>query len=80
LTLAIRSLFLMQARPPGDPDVLAAAEEAAAATEGTGESWWSTLARSLQGRRVPPTARTAEFPKKAAGSGITGPAGWVSGR
>ncbi len=47
LTLAIRSLFLMQARPPGDPDVLAAAEEAAAAAEGTGESWWSTLARSL---------------------------------
>ncbi|WP_406016369.1 ATP-binding protein [Streptomyces sp. NBC_00984] len=47
LTLAIRSLFLMQARPPGDPDVLAAAEEAAAAVEGAGQSWWSTLARSL---------------------------------
>ncbi|WP_406500069.1 AAA family ATPase [Streptomyces sp. NBC_00846] len=46
-TLAIRSLFLMQARPPGDPDVLAAAEEAATAPEGTGESWWSTLVRSL---------------------------------
>lgn len=46
-TLAIRSLFLIQARPPGDPETLPAAEEAAAAMEGTGESWWSTLARSL---------------------------------
>ncbi|MFE7044075.1 LuxR family transcriptional regulator, partial [Streptomyces atratus] len=46
-TLAVRALFLGQARPPGDPDVLAAAEEATAAVEGTAESWWSTLSRSL---------------------------------
>ncbi|WP_323375363.1 AAA family ATPase [Streptomyces alkaliterrae] len=46
-TLAIRALFLGQARPPGDPEVLAAAEEAAAAVEGSSDSWWSTLARSL---------------------------------
>ncbi|WP_308315922.1 helix-turn-helix transcriptional regulator [Streptomyces sp. CC228A] len=47
LTLAIRALVLGQARPPGDPDVLAAAEEAAAAVEGAADSWWSTLARAL---------------------------------
>ncbi|MFI2433038.1 AAA family ATPase [Streptomyces sp. NPDC018693] len=46
-TLAVRALFLGQARPPGDPDVLAAAEEATAAVEGAAESWWSTLSRSL---------------------------------
>ncbi|WP_175408268.1 helix-turn-helix transcriptional regulator [Streptomyces sp. TRM64462] len=46
-TLAVRALVLQQARPPGDPAVLAAAEEAAAAVEGTGRSWWSTLSRSL---------------------------------
>ncbi|MFG3498876.1 AAA family ATPase [Streptomyces sp. NPDC047928] len=46
-TLAVRALFLQQGSPPGDPGVLAAAEEATAAVEGTGRSWWSTLSRSL---------------------------------
>ncbi|MEW2634477.1 AAA family ATPase [Streptomyces sp. NPDC048389] len=46
-TLAVRALFLQQARPPGDPTVLTAAEEATAAVDGTGRSWWSTLSRSL---------------------------------
>lgn len=45
-TLAVRSLVMMYALPPGDPAVLASAEEAAAEA-GSGGSWWSTLARSL---------------------------------
>ncbi|WP_055550246.1 helix-turn-helix transcriptional regulator [Streptomyces kanamyceticus] len=40
----IRAMVLMQARPPGDPEVLAAAEEAAA-TVGALDGWWATLAR-----------------------------------
>ncbi|MFE0177719.1 AAA family ATPase [Streptomyces sp. NPDC059002] len=43
---AVRAMILMQARPPGDPEVLAAAEEAAA-TVGTVEGWWATLSRCL---------------------------------
>ncbi|WP_236719228.1 helix-turn-helix transcriptional regulator [Wenjunlia vitaminophila] len=45
-TRAIRSLVLMHARAPGDPEVLAAAEEAAA-NVGAVDGWWATLARSL---------------------------------
>ncbi|WP_323379513.1 helix-turn-helix transcriptional regulator, partial [Streptomyces durbertensis] len=48
-TLALRALFLGQARPPGHPEVLEDAEEAAAAVQGSSDSWWSTLARSLLG-------------------------------
>ncbi|WP_405605270.1 AAA family ATPase [Streptomyces sp. NBC_01410] len=45
-TLALRSQILLQARPPGDPDARAAAEEAVAAA-GTSDSWWASLARSM---------------------------------
>jgi DNA-binding CsgD family transcriptional regulator/tetratricopeptide (TPR) repeat protein len=44
-TLAIRSLFLVQARPPGNTNVVAAAEEAVASLDGTADNWWSTVAR-----------------------------------
>ncbi|MFJ2768125.1 AAA family ATPase [Streptomyces sp. NPDC087300] len=44
LARAIRAMILMQARPFGDPEVLAAAEEAAA-TVGTLDGWWATLSR-----------------------------------
>ncbi|MFE7115372.1 LuxR family transcriptional regulator, partial [Streptomyces sp. NPDC057654] len=50
-TRAIRSMILMHARPPGDPDVLAAAEEAVA-TVGTVDGWWATLARCMSAYAV----------------------------
>ncbi|WP_436849107.1 AAA family ATPase [Streptomyces atriruber] len=43
---AVRAMILMQARPAGDPGVLAAAEEAAA-TVGAVDGWWATVARCL---------------------------------
>ncbi|MFG3254299.1 AAA family ATPase [Streptomyces sp. NPDC048172] len=53
-TRAIRSMILMQSRPPGDPEVRAAAEEAVATVEGEGGfeaghegGWWTTLARCM---------------------------------
>lgn len=46
MSRAVRALILMQTRPAGDPDVLAAAEEAAA-TVGAVEGWWATVSRSL---------------------------------
>ncbi|MEV8628731.1 AAA family ATPase [Streptomyces sp. NPDC051079] len=49
---AIRATILLQARPLGDPEALAAAEEAAA-TVGTAGGWWGTLARSLLAHAVP---------------------------
>lgn len=45
-SLAMRATVLLQARPPGDPEVLAQAEEAVAAV-GPVEGWWATLARCL---------------------------------
>ncbi|MFD9303398.1 AAA family ATPase [Streptomyces sp. NPDC060048] len=45
-TLAFRSQILLQARPPGDRDALAVAEEAVAAA-GTSDSWWASLAWSM---------------------------------
>ncbi|MFC8084232.1 AAA family ATPase [Streptomyces sp. NPDC057340] len=45
-SLAMRATVLLQARPPGDPEVLAEAEEAVAAV-GAVEGWWATLARCL---------------------------------
>ncbi len=76
LTLAIRALVLGQARPPGDPDVLAAAEEAAAAgwrappTAG-GPPWrgpcrpsprWGPETRTAHGRSSSPRAAARTFP------------------
>ncbi|QES04768.1 LuxR family transcriptional regulator [Streptomyces venezuelae] len=49
---AIRAVVLLHARPLGDPEALAAAEEAAA-TVGTAEGWWATQARCLLGYCVP---------------------------
>ncbi|MGW6413762.1 helix-turn-helix transcriptional regulator [Streptomyces sp. NPDC055055] len=49
---AIRATLLLHARPLGDPEPLAAAEEAAA-TVGTAEGWWATQARCLLGYSVP---------------------------
>ncbi|NDZ86800.1 LuxR family transcriptional regulator, partial [Streptomyces sp. SID10115] len=46
ISRAIRALILMQVRPAGDPEVLAAAEEAAA-TVGAVEGWWATVSRCL---------------------------------
>ncbi|MFH8612010.1 AAA family ATPase [Streptomyces sp. NPDC018029] len=43
---ALRALILMQTRPAGDPEVLAAAEEAAA-TVGTVDGWSATVSRCL---------------------------------
>ncbi|MEV0262861.1 LuxR C-terminal-related transcriptional regulator [Streptomyces sp. NPDC050617] len=50
-TRAIRSMILMHARPPGDPDVLAAAEEGVA-TIGAVDGWWATLARCMSAYAV----------------------------
>ncbi|MEV0276764.1 AAA family ATPase [Streptomyces sp. NPDC050610] len=50
-TRALRSMILMHARPPGDPAVLAAAEEAVA-TVGAVEGWWATLARCMSAYAV----------------------------
>ncbi|MFB9435385.1 LuxR family transcriptional regulator [Streptomyces showdoensis] len=52
---AIRATILLQARPLGDPEGLAAAEEAAA-TVGTAGGWWGTLARGLLAHAIPVTA------------------------
>lgn len=49
---AIRATILLQARPLGDAEGLAAAEEAAA-TVGTATGWWGTLARSLLAHAIP---------------------------
>ncbi|MFF5920058.1 AAA family ATPase [Streptomyces flavochromogenes] len=49
---AIRAVVLLHARPLGDPEPSAAAEEAAA-TVGTAEGWWATQTRSLLGFAVP---------------------------
>ncbi|MFI9115449.1 helix-turn-helix transcriptional regulator [Streptomyces venezuelae] len=49
---AIRAVVLLHARPLGDPEALAAAEEAAAIV-GTAEGWWATQARCLLGYCVP---------------------------
>ncbi|MEV0451162.1 LuxR family transcriptional regulator [Streptomyces sp. NPDC050600] len=49
---AIRATIVLQARPLGDPEALAAAEEAAA-TVGTAGGWWGTLARSLLAHAIP---------------------------
>ncbi|MFE0649517.1 AAA family ATPase [Streptomyces sp. NPDC059534] len=49
---AVRATVLLHARPLGDPEPLAAAEEAAA-TVGTAEGWWATQARCLLGYSVP---------------------------
>ncbi|WP_055602088.1 AAA family ATPase [Streptomyces aureus] len=49
---AIRAVVLLHARPLGDPEPVAAAEEAAA-TVGTAEGWWATQTRSLLGFAVP---------------------------
>ncbi|MBP2580554.1 DNA-binding CsgD family transcriptional regulator/tetratricopeptide (TPR) repeat protein [Streptomyces sp. PvR006] len=49
---AIRAVVLLHARPLGDPEPSAAAEEAAA-TVGTAEGWWATQTRSLLGYAVP---------------------------
>ncbi|MFI1682125.1 AAA family ATPase [Streptomyces sp. NPDC020607] len=46
ISRAIRALILMQVRPAGDPEVLAAAEEAAA-TVGAVDGWWATVSRCL---------------------------------
>ncbi|MET7754238.1 AAA family ATPase [Streptomyces sp. NPDC005389] len=48
---AIRAVLLLHARPLGDPEPSAAAEEAAA-TVGTAEGWWATQTRSLLGYAV----------------------------
>ncbi|WP_317452278.1 ATP-binding protein, partial [Streptomyces sp. CBMA370] len=52
---AIRATVLLHARPLGDPEPLAEAEEAAA-TVGTAQGWWATQARCLLAYAVP-TAR-----------------------
>ncbi|GGV00757.1 hypothetical protein GCM10010275_44540 [Streptomyces litmocidini] len=49
---AIRATVLLHARPLGDPEVTAAAEEAAA-TVGTAEGWWATQARCMLAHTVP---------------------------
>ncbi|WP_426403100.1 AAA family ATPase [Streptomyces sp. R-07] len=49
---AIRATVLLHARPLGDPEVRAAAEEAAA-TVGTAEGWWATQARCMLAHAVP---------------------------
>ncbi|MCD2468342.1 AAA family ATPase [Streptomyces sp. MBT42] len=49
---ALRAVVLLHARPLGDPEPSAAAEEAAA-TVGTAEGWWATQTRSLLGYAVP---------------------------
>ncbi|MEX0168855.1 helix-turn-helix transcriptional regulator [Streptomyces sp. LMG1-1-1.1] len=49
---AMRATVLLHARPLGDPEALAAAEEAAA-TVGTADGWWATQARCLLGYSVP---------------------------
>ncbi|MGW6968788.1 helix-turn-helix transcriptional regulator [Streptomyces zaomyceticus] len=49
---ALRAAVLLHARPLGDPEALAAAEEAVA-TLGTAEGWWATQARGLLGFVVP---------------------------
>ncbi|MEV4941058.1 helix-turn-helix transcriptional regulator [Streptomyces zaomyceticus] len=49
---ALRATVLLHARPLGDPEALAAAEEAVA-TLGTAEGWWATQARGLLGFVVP---------------------------
>ncbi|WP_051844300.1 LuxR family transcriptional regulator [Streptomyces globisporus] len=49
---AIRATVLLHARPLGDPEVPAAAEEAAA-TVGTAEGWWATQARCMLAHTVP---------------------------
>ncbi|MEU8759229.1 AAA family ATPase [Streptomyces sp. NPDC048659] len=53
-TRAIRATILLQARPLGDPEALAAAEEAAA-TVGAADGWWATLARGLLAHAIPLT-------------------------
>ncbi|MFE1381514.1 AAA family ATPase [Streptomyces sp. NPDC058740] len=53
-TRAIRATILLQARPLGDPEALAAAEEAAA-TVGAAGGWWGTLARALLAHAIPVT-------------------------
>ncbi|MFK0215826.1 AAA family ATPase [Streptomyces sp. NPDC090298] len=50
---AMRATVLLHARPLGDPEAPAAAEEAAAAV-GTAEGWWATQARSMLAHTVPP--------------------------
>ncbi|MFI6416001.1 AAA family ATPase [Streptomyces sp. NPDC050842] len=49
---AIRATVLLHARPLGDPEGLAAAEEAAA-TVGTAQGWWATQARCMLAHSVP---------------------------
>ncbi|MFJ5831939.1 AAA family ATPase [Streptomyces sp. NPDC093089] len=49
---AIRATVLLHARPLGDPEALAAAEEAAA-TVGTADGWWATQTRCLLGYSIP---------------------------
>ncbi|MGW9034434.1 AAA family ATPase, partial [Streptomyces sp. NPDC055721] len=49
---AMRATVLLHARPLGDPEGLAAAEEAAA-TVGTAQSWWATQARCMLAHNVP---------------------------
>ncbi|WP_329276119.1 helix-turn-helix transcriptional regulator [Streptomyces sp. NBC_00691] len=49
---AMRAVVLLHARPLGDPEPSAAAEEAAA-TVGTAEGWWATQTRSLLGYALP---------------------------
>ncbi|MFI8520314.1 AAA family ATPase [Streptomyces sp. NPDC085481] len=50
---AIRASILLHARPLGDPEPLAAAEEAVAVV-GTAAGWWGVLARSLLAPAIPP--------------------------
>ncbi|MFD9612499.1 AAA family ATPase [Streptomyces sp. NPDC059083] len=50
---AMRATVLLHARPLGDPEAPAAAEEAAAAV-GAAEGWWATQARSMLAHTVPP--------------------------
>ncbi|MFJ9431325.1 AAA family ATPase [Streptomyces sp. NPDC101490] len=59
-TRAIRAVVLLHARPLGDPEPLAAAEEAAA-TVGTARGWWATQARALLAYSV----ATARDPHRA---------------
>ncbi|MEU7073462.1 AAA family ATPase [Streptomyces narbonensis] len=49
---AIRATVLLHALPLGDPEGLAAAEEAAA-TVGTAQGWWATQARCMLAHSVP---------------------------
>ncbi|MFI2738136.1 AAA family ATPase [Streptomyces sp. NPDC018711] len=49
---ALRATVLLHARPLGDPEPPAAAEEAAA-TVGTAEGWWATQARCMLAHAVP---------------------------